>query len=179
MRWLYFPSSLYVTGAGLGAAPTVVAGIAGAALPRRAAPPGAARAAGFLFSYAALGSLGNVCDALWINTPWDCFVLEAGVPARSRPRRRRAATAAAAGAARAGARSGLRRWLLFRVVGGFAKLRFLGGGRLGVGHAPGTAAAAEGLRKFFVILPMVHRLGQVREGASESPSAASLLSASR
>lgn len=172
-RWLYFPSLLYFTGASDSALRTLaVAGLLGALIAMLLMPSARlARAAGFGLGFVMLASMGNLCDGLWIATPWDCFLLEAsslGVLAAlatgsgdETSAKRRALLRRAV--------AWLRRWLLFRVVGGFAKVRFAAGGRLGYSDAPGSVAAAASLREFFTILPMTHRGGWLAAWYASTP----------
>lgn len=170
--WRYFPSILYLTGTSdtaltLLSATGCIAAMAAAFAPSRY---WILRAAGLAISNVALASFG-ICESLWINTPWDCMLIEAsGVEVL--------ASLPLPGDLGVELTGWLRRWLLFRVLVGFAKHRFISisectlswiwGGwwpHVACEHIswvcpmPGSLEGAIDLRNFLLLLPMTHRLG--------------------
>ena len=159
--WLFFPSSLHISGASDAALQGtawvgLIASLLAALLPRRM---WALRSFGFLAAHAAFGSFG-LCDALIIGTPWDCMLLEAApieaLAAYAHGKRSRSLARDASG--------WLRRWLLIRVLVGFAKVRFLDTTHtwpyISWLHAwPGSLDGAYNLRNFMLMVPMTQRLG--------------------
>ena len=168
----YFPSVLYLTGASDAALSLLsttgcIAAAAAIFAPSRHL---ILRAAGLAISNVVLASFG-ICESLWINTPWDCMLIEAsGVEVL--------ASLPLPGGLGAELAGWLRRWLLFRVLVGFAKHRFLSIAECTLSWSwggwwplvacedvswvcpvPGSLEGAIDLRNFLLLLPMTHRLG--------------------